>query len=327
MNKNLHNMLAVVFDGSLAIKEVPKPQRTENEVSIRVTLAGICNTDHEIIRGYVPGFNGILGHEFIGIVEEADDPSIIGKRCTAEINFACGTCAYCRANLQRHCPNRSVLGIINRNGAFAQYISVPRENLTIIPDSIPDKHAIFIEPLAAALEILDQVKILQSSKVLLLGDGKLGLLIGHVLAAAGCELTVVGKHPGKLGHLKYDHITTVLRDDFKNDLYDVVIEATGNAEAFDMAVANVRPRGTIVLKSTYAGEVHFNLSPVVVNEITIIGSRCGLFSQAVEFLLKHQVSFEDMISAEYSLDNALKAFEFSKSSNILKVLLSVSPPR
>jgi 2-desacetyl-2-hydroxyethyl bacteriochlorophyllide A dehydrogenase len=325
MNKNSQNMLAVVFDGSLAIKQVPKPQGTENEVLIRVSLAGICNTDHEIIRGYVPGFNRILGHEFIGIVEEADDPSIIGKRCTAEINFACGTCQYCRANLQRHCLNRSVMGIINRNGAFAEYITVPKENLTIIPDSIPDKQAIFIEPLAAALEILDQVNISPSSKVLLLGDGKLGLLTGHVLAAVGCELTVVGKYPGKLGQLKYDHVTTVLRDDFKNGLYDVVIEATGNAGAFDMAVANVRPRGTIVLKSTYAGEVKFNLSPVVVNEITIIGSRCGLFSQAVDFLLKHRVSFEDMISAEYSLDNALKAFEFSKSPDVLKVLLSVNP--
>lgn len=327
MNENSQNMLAVVFDGNLAIKQVPKPQRTENEVLIRVSLAGICNTDHEIIRGYVPGFSGILGHEFIGIVEEADDTSIIGKRCTAEINFACGTCPYCRSNLQRHCPNRSVMGIINRNGAFAQYITVPKENLTIIPDSIPNKHAIFIEPLAAALEILDQVNISQSSKVLLLGDGKLGLLTGHVLAAVGCELTVVGKHPGKLGHLKYDHVTTVLQDDFKNDLYDVVIEATGNAEAFDMAVANVRPRGTIVLKSTYAGEVHFNLSPVVVNEITIIGSRCGIFSKAVDFLLTHKISFEDMISAEYSLDDALKAFEFSKSPDALKVLLSVNPLR
>lgn len=323
MNKNSQNMLAVVFDGSLAIKQVPKPQRTENEVLIRVSLAGICNTDHEIIRGYVPGFNGILGHEFIGIVEEADDPAITGKRCTAEINFACGTCPYCRAGLQRHCPNRSVMGIINRNGAFAQYITVPKENLTIIPDSIPDKQAIFIEPLAAALEILDQVNISQSSKVLLLGDGKLGLLIGHVLAAVGCELTVVGKHAEKLGHLKYDHITTVLQDDFKNGLYDVVIEATGNAEAFDMAVANVRPRGTIVLKSTYAGEVQFNLSPVVVNEITIIGSRCGIFSKSVDFLLTHQVSFEDMISAEYPLENALEAFEFSKSPGALKVLLKI----
>ena len=318
-------MLAVVFDGSLAIKEVPKPQRSGNEVLIRVSLAGICNTDHEILRGYVPGFNGILGHEFIGIVEEAEDPSITGKRCTAEINCACGTCPSCRADLQRHCPNRSVLGIIDRNGAFARYITVPKENLTIIPDAIPDKRAIFIEPLAAALEILNQVNILESSKVLLLGDGKLGLLTGHVLAASGCELTVVGKHPGKLSHLKYDHVTTVLRDNFKSGQYDVVIEATGNAGAFDMAVFNVKPRGTIVLKSTYAGAVHFNLSPVVVNEITIIGSRCGLFSQAVDFLSTHNISFEDMISAEYPLNDALKALEFSRSPNALKVLLSVNP--
>jgi 2-desacetyl-2-hydroxyethyl bacteriochlorophyllide A dehydrogenase len=323
MKEKIQYMRSVFFDGTLAIKELPKPQRTENEVLIRVILAGICNTDHEIIRGYVPGFEGILGHEFIGIVEEADDISLVGKRCTAEINFACGTCSYCRDGLQRHCPNRSVLGIINRNGTFAQYITAPRENLVIIPDSIPDENAIFIEPLAAALEILEQVNIPRSSKVLLLGDGKLAMLIGHVIASIGCELTIVGKHPEKMGLLKYDQIHTVLKNEFKNEMYDFVIEATGNAEAFDLAVANVKPRGTIILKSTYAGDVHFNLSPVVVNEITIIGSRCGLFNRAIDFLLKQKISFENMISAEYLLDNALDAFKFSESPNAIKVLLKV----
>ncbi len=316
-------MLAVVFDGKLGIKEVPMPRRSGKEVLIKVDLAGICNTDHEIIRGYVPGFDGILGHEFTGTVAEAENRSLTGKRCTAEINCSCGTCPYCLDNLGRHCPNRTVLGIINRSGAFARYISVPEENLTLIPDSIPDNHAVFIEPLAAALEILDQVEINRSSKVLLLGDGKLGLMTGHVMASTGCDLTIVGKHPEKLAVLKYDNVNQVLLDHFQTDSYDVVIEATGNAAAFDMAVSNVRPRGTVVLKSTYAGGARFNFSPVVVNEITIIGSRCGLFEKAIDFLQNHNISFEDMISAQYPLEDALKAVETSKSPGVLKVLLTV----
>ena len=323
-NKETTNMKAVTFDGELQLREVKKPEVKENEVLIRVDLAGVCNTDHEIIRGYVPGFDGILGHEFIGTVEEAADASIIGKRCTAEINCACGTCSYCQRDLQRHCPNRTVLGIINRPGAFAQYIAVPLENLTFIPDSIPDHNAVFIEPLAAGLEILDQVEITPDSNVLLLGDGKLGHMIGHVIASTGCSLTIVGKHQQKLDHFQYGNVTTVLLENFKNDLYDVAVEATGNSEAFEMAVANLKPRGTIVLKSTYAGGLNFNPAMVVVNELTIVGSRCGLFSKAIDFLLHQKVSFNNMVSAQYPLDQALEAFEHSNSADALKVLIKMN---
>ncbi len=323
MSEHEQLMRAVVFDGGLGIKEVARPERGKDEVLIKVTMAGVCNTDHEIIRGYVPGFDGILGHEFIGTVEDADDKSLIGKRCTAEINCACGACDYCKNDLMRHCPNRTVLGIINRNGAFAEYITVPAQNLTLIPDQIPDHNAVFIEPLAAALEILDQVKIEPSSRVLLLGDGKLGLMIGHAVASTGCSLTVVGKHREKLDLLNYENVETVLLEHFENSIYDIVIEATGNSTAFQMAVSNVRPRGVIVLKSTYAGEVNINPSLAVVNEVTIIGSRCGLFERAVDFLLSRNVSFRELISARRPLTDAVKAFEASAAPGALKVILEV----
>ncbi len=324
MNKQAKDMLAVVFDGSPGVRRLPIPQRKKNEILIKVELAGICNTDLEILKGYVPGFNAILGHEFIGTVAEAGDPALVGKRCTAEINSACGTCDFCRQDLGRHCPNRTVLGIINQNGAFAEYIPVPEENLVLIPEAIPDHNAVFIEPLAAALEILDQVEVLPSHKVLLLGDGKLGLMVAHAMASTGCNLTVVGKHRDKLGLLKYGNLNTVLLGDFQPGSYDIVVEAAGKAEAFDMAVNNVKPRGTIVLKSTYAGAVPLNLSPVVVNEITLVGSRCGLFSRAVDFLLNQDISFESMITHQFPLDQALEAFEASKAPGALKVLLKNS---
>ncbi|MCP4146381.1 MAG: alcohol dehydrogenase catalytic domain-containing protein [bacterium] len=314
-------MPALLFDGTLKLENIPVPKREENEILIEVRLAGICNTDHEITRGYVPGFDGIPGHEFIGIVKEADDHSLIGKRCTAEINCACGKCPYCRQHLQRHCPNRTVLGIINRNGCFAKYVTVPKENLTLIPESIPDSNAVFIEPLAAALEILEQIEIRQTSNVLLLGDGKLGLMIGHVLASTGCQLTVVGNHPEKLALLNYLHIAKISGKDFKKGKYDIVIEATGNPATFNVAVENTKPRGTIIMKSTYAGNNDLNLSAVVVNEITLIGSRCGLFSKAVDFLQMNDISFENMINGEYPITDALNAFEASKRPGALKVLL------
>jgi threonine dehydrogenase-like Zn-dependent dehydrogenase len=269
----------------------------------------------------VPGFDGIPGHEFIGIIEEAENKDWIGKRCTAEINYACGSCHYCRDNMGRHCPHRTVMGIINQNGALAQYLVAPKENIIFIPQAIPDLHAIFIEPLAAALEILDQVEIHPDSKVLLLGDGKLGLLIGHVIASTGCDLTVIGKHKEKLDLLDYENTNLLLLDNFEDDQYDVVIEATGNTTSFDRALINVKPRGTIVLKSTYAGGLNFNPALVVVNEITIVGSRCGLFSNAIQFLLNHHVLLEKMIHGEYSIDNLEEAFAASSEPGALKVLI------
>lgn len=324
MKHSKKDMTAVSFDEKLRVEKVPKPQRNKGEVLIRVTKAGICNTDHEIIHGYVPGFNGIPGHEFIGIVEESDDDLLVGKRCTSEINCSCGTCEYCQNNLGRHCPDRTVLGIINRNGAFAEYLSVPERNVVLIPDAIPDDRAIFIEPLAAALEILEQVTISKDSKVLLFGDGKLGLLIGYVVSSTECDLTVVGKHRDKLALLDNYSVKTVLLNDFIDKKFDIVIEATGNPSAFNRALLNVKPRGSIIFKSTYAGELNFNPSKVVVDEITIIGSRCGRFSAAIDFLNQNDIALEKLISREMKFHDALEAFEYSAKSDTLKVVLNIS---
>jgi len=317
-------MKAVFFDGALKLSDVERPERAGHEVLIRVSHAGICNTDHEIIRGYVPGFNGILGHEFLGHVEEADDRSLIGRRVTAEINISCGKCEFCKKGLGRHCINRSVLGIINKNGAMAEYVAIPQENVFEIPSSIPDTDAIFIEPLAAALEILDQVVIGKEHSVLLIGDGKLALLIARVMSTTGCSLTVVGKHPEKLGLLEDLGIKTVPAGTFKQSPFDIVIEASGNPSAFALGLECVKPRGTFVLKSTYAGGFVFNPSAVVVNEITLMGSRCGRFEAAIKFLQMHKPGLETMISREFPIDDALEAFAYSARPDSLKVVLRIA---
>lgn len=321
MSEKLTDMTALVFDGELNIRKVPKPKRETNEVLVRVTSSGICNTDLEIINGYVPGFNGILGHEFIGIVEDASDPSHIGKKCTAEINCSCGKCEYCKKGLGNHCPERTVIGIINRSGAFAEFICAPVENIVFIPDIIPDNRALFIEPLAAALEILDQVQINTKTEVLLLGDGKLGLLIGHVLSVTGCDLTIVGKHHEKLALIADKQVNTLLLNEFPSGKFDVVVEATGSVSTFELALQNVRPRGTLVLKSTYSDMLQFNPSQVVVDEISIIGSRCGKFSKAIDFLLQHELPVEKLISSEMNLEDGVAALKFAALPEVLKVVL------
>lgn len=316
-------MKAVCFDRTLKICDIERPQRKKGEVLIRVAYAGICNTDHEIIKGYTPNFKGILGHEFLGFIEGSDNESLIGKRATAEINIACWKCEFCKRDLQRHCLNRSVLGIINRNGAMAEYVTVPLENIVLIPPSIPDTNAIFIEPLAAAIEILEQINIQKGHRVLLIGDGKLGLLIAKVVYTTGCDLTVVGKHPHKLAILKDIGIRTVLKDSFKQSLYDIVIEASGNQAAFEFGLSCVKPRGTFILKSTYAQGFTFNPSSIVVNEVTLTGSRCGRFKEAIKFLKKHRLGLEKMISKEFRLTDAIKAFDYSAQPETVKVVLRV----
>jgi threonine dehydrogenase-like Zn-dependent dehydrogenase len=310
-------------NGTLALQECEKPERRGNEVLIRVSRAGICSTDLEIVRGYVPGFSGVLGHEFFGHVEEADDASLIGKRVTAEINCACGKCDYCNKGMQRHCPRRTVIGIVNRNGAFAEYIAVPRENTIVIPDELPECSAILIEPLAAAMEVLEQITIGKEQSVLLVGDGRLAQLIGRVLLSEGISLTVAGKHQSKLDLLKRQGARTFLPDRFSPSPFDIVIEASGKPEGFVRALACVKPRGTIVLKSTYAGGFQFNPSSVVVNEISLVGSRCGKFSEAIGFLQKYKPDFSYMISARYPFSQALEAFEKAKGKGVLKVVLEM----
>lgn len=314
-------MKAVYFDGRLSVRDIERPVRKEGEVLIQVQYAGICNTDFEITRGYVPGFDGVLGHEFIGIVTEADDPALLGRRVTVEINCACGSCEFCRQGLGRHCTNRTVLGIIGRNGVMAEFVAVPKENVVLIPDHIPDRTAVFIEPLAAALEILEQRNINSGEKVLLIGDGKLALLIALVMKETGCDLTVVGKHDSKLGIARNWGIRTILLGSFTQSAYDVVIEASGNSSGFDLGLSCVKPRGTLVLKSTYGGSISFNPARVVVDEITIIGSRCGRFEEALRFLDRFRPDLSVLISGEFDIDSAVVAFAFAAGSGSLKVLL------
>ncbi len=314
-------MKALVFDSGLRLADLAPPERRPGEVLIRVTKAGICSTDHEITRGYMPGFHGILGHEFLGIAMDADDRSIVGCRVSAEINCGCGACDFCRLGMGRHCPDRTVIGIQGRSGSFAEFIAVPKENVVAVPHAVPDLTAIFVEPLAAALEICDQIP-LENRKVLLLGDGKLGLLIAMVLSAVGCDSLVIGKHAENLDKIDGPRITTGLLADFTKKQFDVVIEASGNPEAFPLALECVKPRGTLVLKSTYAHGLSFNPSPIVVNEITVVGSRCGRFSGALAFMEKFRPNFSPMIAREFLFDRALEGFEFSQGPGVLKVVLT-----
>ena len=315
-------MKALVFDGVLRLADMPVPARSRDQVLVRVTMAGICTTDHEILAGYMPGFKGVLGHEFIGVVEKAGDKKLVGKRVTAEINCGCGACDYCKSGMERHCPNRTVIGIKDHDGAFAEHICVPAKNVVTIPDSIPDTTAIFIEPLAAALEIFEQISF-ENKSVLLIGDGKLGLLIAHAVRTSHCDLLVVGRHHENLGLLAALGIKTALARDFVKKQFDVVIEASGSPAAFPLAVECVKPRGAIVLKSTYAEALAFNPSPIVVNEITLIGSRCGRFGDAVRFMETVAPDFSGLIAREFTFDNAVEAFEYSKKPGVLKVLLKM----
>jgi threonine dehydrogenase-like Zn-dependent dehydrogenase len=317
-------MKALVFDGTLRYADVPVPTRKAGEVLIRVTKAGICNTDHEIVKGYMASFKGVLGHEFLGIIAEADGPGFsAGRRVSAEINCACNKCEYCASGRGRHCPQRTVIGIQNHDGAFAEYITVPAENVFEIPASIPDSTAVFIEPLSAALEIREQVPLAKKS-VLLIGDGKLGLLIAQVLLKSDCDFLVAGKHSENLSLLSGLGIRTVLAPDPVNGKFDVVIEASGNPAAFPLALGLVKPRGILVLKSTYAGSISFNPSPLVVDEITLVGSRCGRFGDALRFMQAYSPDFSALIGREFDFHDALEAFAYSGQHGVRKVLLNFS---
>ncbi len=285
----------------------PVPEPGPDEALVRVRLAGICNTDLEIARGYM-GFRGVPGHEFVGEVD--------GRRVAGEINAACGACSWCARGLGRHCPNRTVLGILGRSGAFAEYLALPRRNLHPLPDSLDDEVAVFVEPTAAAFEVLEQVPLHLEDRVALLGDGKLALLIAQVLRGR-CRLKVFGKHPEKLTILR-EVETTIERP---KGQFDVVVEATGSERGFQQALDLVRPRGTLVLKSTVAAGAQLNLAPVVVNEVTVVGSRCGPFGPAIEALASGAVDPRPLISATYPLERGLQAFQRAAAPGVLKVLL------
>jgi threonine dehydrogenase-like Zn-dependent dehydrogenase len=302
--------------------DAPIPNPAPGEALVRVIRAGICNTDLELLRGYYP-YTGILGHEFVGVVEQGPE-HLKGQRVVGEINAVCGQCRFCRSGQPTHCENRTVLGIVNRNGAFAEYLCLPIENLHRVPDNVPTDVATFTEPVAAALEIQQQVKVSPAERVLVVGDGKLGQLVAQTLAVIGCDLLVVGRHQEKLANLAARGIQTGGEDAVADRAFDLSVECTGNPAGFAIARRALRPRGTLVLKSTYAGQLTFDASSLVVDEITLIGSRCGPFPAALDLLASGRVDVEPLIHARYPLSEGLAAFERASTKGVLKVLLDIS---
>ncbi|HUC98289.1 MAG TPA: alcohol dehydrogenase catalytic domain-containing protein, partial [Candidatus Polarisedimenticolaceae bacterium] len=283
-------MKAIYWDGhELTLdSSYPPPVREQNTAIVKVDLAGVCSTDLQIFKGYMK-FRGVPGHEFVGSVREGPK-EWLDKRVVGEINFGCGKCEFCARDLSRHCRNRTVMGILNADGAFAEAVAVRLENLHLVPDSVNDEQAVFTEPLAAGFEILQQIQISTGDEILVLGDGKLGNLCAQVLRLTGAKVTALGKHPDKLELIKRTGVRTMLLDDWRPHFFDVVVEATGSAAGLELAISAVRPRGTLVLKSTIAGAHQVSLAPVVINEINLIGSRCGVFPDALEALATGHVS-------------------------------------
>src|SRR5688500_6162165 len=306
-------------DNKISLRNVSQPRKA-NEALVKIRKAGICSTDLELVKGYYP-YTGILGHEFVGEVVEADDASGIGQRVVGEINVVCNECEQCLNGRSTHCEKRTVLGIVNRDGTFAEYTTLPMGNLHCVPASVPDEMAVFTEPLAAALEIQQQIQIKPSDRVLLVGAGRLGQLIAQTLALTSCDLRVVARHKHQQGLLKARGIKTISEEEIKPWRWDVVVEASGSPSGFSLARQAIRPRGILVLKSTYKGEMNVNFSSVVVDEINIIGSRCGPFEPALHLMESKQVDPTVLIAAEFKLNDALKAFEHAAESGVLKVLI------
>jgi 2-desacetyl-2-hydroxyethyl bacteriochlorophyllide A dehydrogenase len=302
-----------------------KPACVDGEALVRVHLAGICGTDLQLQQGYYP-FEGILGHEFVGHIEEVkSQPDLQGKRVVGEINITCGYCSSCMAGNSSHCDNRSVLGILNKHGAFAEYLTLPVKNLHLLPDTIPDEEAVFIEPLAAALEIQQQISLGSNHKVLVVGAGKLGQIIARTLKLTGCDLTVVSRYQCQNKMLLQESIQSIHEKDIPEKQMDVVIEATGSPQGLILACQAVRPKGTVVLKSTYKQSipVALNFSEIVVNEITIIGSRCGPFNHAIQLLAEKKLSLSSLISTTCSLEEPALAFKQASEPGIFKVLFEI----
>ena len=300
--------------------EVAKP---EAEAVVRVTLSGICNTDLEIVRGYA-GFQGTIGHEFVGVVESAPDGSFkLGQRVVGEINAGCGRCALCLGGDSRHCPQRTVLGIVGRDGAHAEFLSLPVVNLLPVPEEVSDYRAVFTEPLAAACAILERVRVDEETSVAVIGDGKLGLLCAQVLALTGARTLLIGKHQEKMSIAARRGVETATPDEMRGRAraFDVVVEASGGAEGFSLALDILRPRGTLVLKSTFQGATEINAARIVVDEISIVGSRCGRFAPALHLLKENLVDVESLISEEHALADGVHAIERASARGVLKVLL------
>lgn len=321
-------MKAVVFndkEGLVLKTDYTKPVPQKGEALIKISMAGICNTDAEIIKGYM-GYSGVLGHEFVGVVEEVNDAdkSLIGKRVVAEISYGCEKpdCPWCAVKNYRHCPDRHTIGIWRKDGCFAEYITLPTNILFEVPENVPDEQAVFVEPLAAACEITEQLHIEPTHKVVVLGDGKLGLTTALTLNAQNLDVTLVGKHQNKLDIAKAQGVKTMLLDELKvSNNFDVVVEATGSVSGFETSLNLVKPRGVLVLKSTIATGKELNLAPIVINEITVLGSRCGQFGPALRLLKNNRIDFKPFISKIYSIDEAIKGFETNREKDSIKIIL------
>ncbi len=313
-------MKAVIFEKQLRLdQDYPQPVPRSGEALIRVLKAGICNTDLELVKGYM-GFSGVLGHEFVGVVEGGE---MEGQRVAGEINLACGECPTCLAGMPTQCPNRTTLGIDRKDGVMAEYVVLPLANLHPLPDAVTDDQAVFVEPLAAALQTLHLTHISPHDRVVLLGAGKLGLLTAQVVSLTGCHLTVVGRHTHQLALVARWGIEGAFPGEVEPRSADVVIDCTGTAEGFADALTLVRPRGTIHLKSTYHGLPQADLTRVVIDEVRVVSSRCGPFDAAIRLLLRRIVDVESMVEARYPLTEAERAFEHAARKGMLKVILDV----
>lgn len=315
-------MVAVHLEsGRVKMRSQPLPRIAQGFARIRLLAAGICSTDLELQRGYY-GFSGTPGHEFVGEVTEAEDKRWVGKRVVGEINLACGACDWCARGLGRHCPRRTVLGIVKHPGAFREFLTLPAGNLHRVPASISTEQAVFIEPVAAACEILDQVRIPAGQKIAVLGDGKLGLLVSQVLQAHGARVHLYGHHRDKMRLVEAAGVTTErIGKNLPARVWPMVVDATGSAEGLRASVALCEPRGTVIMKSTVHGLVELDTAPAIVNEITLVGSRCGRFEPALRLLGSGKVRVDDLISDEFPLDRAPEAFARASSKGVLKVLL------
>lgn len=315
-------------NGRLAVAAIPKPKLRPNELLIKVQRAGVCSTDLEIVKGYVAGFRGVLGHEFVGTVaavgDGVDSATWLGRRVTATINIGCGRCAICLAAGPEHCPQRTVIGIHNRDGAFADYLAVPVGNLVPIPDDVPDNLAVFTEPLAAALRIREQLCVPPSEPVAVVGPGRLGMLVGWVMSLAGNRVTMLGRRPASLALAKKWGLEADLTENVADNGFNFVVETTGNEAGFAHALRMTKPQGTIVLKSTYAGRSNVDLTKLVVGEIKVVGSRCGPFKPAVRLLETPAAQrLLDLIDGQYALGDGVTAMERAAETGVRKILLRI----
>lgn len=317
-------MRALTFDKALSFDaRRADPIPDDGDTLIKVRQAGICSTDLEITKGYM-GFHGVLGHEFVGEVVSSPNKDFIGQRVVGEINIVCGRCDLCLSGLSTHCRNRTVLGILNHDGAFADLVRLPELNLHVVPKTVDDDSAVFVEPLAAAFQILKQIKLDGRKWVTVLGDGRLGLLVAQVLRNAGCPVRVIGKHADKLSLCeKWSIRSRPLEDIQPRHDQDVVVDCTGSAGGFELAMQMVRPRGTIVLKSTFAAGKPLNLAPLVIDEIQVIGSRCGPFKEALRALTEKQIDVASLIHRRMKIEQGVEAMNLAARPGVLKVLLTM----